>query len=99
MNVVLWNQATARSFGWVFARCAGHGAAQETPIGLIPPVGAEGIDTRGLDVSEQDMAELLRVDVTEWKSQLPHFHEHFAKFERLPAELHAQLKALEERLG
>ncbi len=30
---------------WVFARCAGHGAPTETPIGLIPPVGGEGIDT------------------------------------------------------
>jgi phosphoenolpyruvate carboxykinase (GTP) len=56
----------------------------ETPIGLIPPVGGEGIDTRGLDVSEEDMAELLRVDVEEWKAQLPQFREHLAKFDRLP---------------
>ncbi len=84
---------------WVFARCAGHGAARETPIGLVPPVGVEGIDTRGVDVSEADIAELLRVDVEEWRAQLPHFHEHYGKFERLPDELHAQLKALEERLA
>ena len=83
----------------MFARCAGHGAARETPIGLIPPVGAEGIDTRGVDVSEEDMAQLLRVDAEEWRSQLPQFREHFAKFDRLPDELNAQLKALEERLG
>jgi hypothetical protein len=30
---------------------------------------------------------------------VPHFHEHLGKFERLPAELHAQLRALEERLS
>ena len=89
----------SRVLSWVFARCAGHSAAEETPIGLIPPVGEEGIDTRGLEVPEADMAELLRVDVEEWKAQLPHFHEHLGKFERLPGELHAQLKALEERLG
>ena len=83
----------------MFARCAGHGAARETPIGLIPPVGGEGIDTRGLDVSEEDMAELLRVDVEEWRAQLPQFREHFAKFDNLPDELHAQLEALEQRLG
>ncbi len=83
----------------MFARCAGHGAATETPIGLIPPVGPEGIDTRGVDVTEDAMAELLRVDVEEWKAQLPQFHEHFAKFENLPAELPAQLEALEQRLG
>jgi phosphoenolpyruvate carboxykinase (GTP) len=83
----------------VFARCAGHGAATETPIGLVPPASAEGIDTRGLEVPETDMAELLRVDVDEWKAQLPQFREHLAKFERLPAELHRQLDALEQRLG
>jgi phosphoenolpyruvate carboxykinase (GTP) len=89
----------SRVLAWVFARCAGHGAAKETPIGLIPPVGPEGINTSGLDVSETDVAELLRVDVAEWRAQLPHFHEHLGKFERLPPELHAQLEALEDRLG
>jgi phosphoenolpyruvate carboxykinase (GTP) len=89
----------SRVLAWVFARCAGHGAALETPIGLIPPVGGEGIDTRGLDVSDEDMAELLAVQTEEWKAQLPQFHEHFAKFDRLPQELSAQLKALADRLG
>src|SRR5580698_7229870 len=74
----------SRVLSWVFARCAGHGAATETPIGLIPPVGADGIDTRGLDVSEAAMAELLRVDVEEWKTQLPQFREYLGKFEQLP---------------
>ncbi|HEY7892951.1 MAG TPA: phosphoenolpyruvate carboxykinase (GTP), partial [Solirubrobacteraceae bacterium] len=89
----------SRVLAWVFARCAGHGAAKQTPVGLIPPVGMEGIDVSGLDVSEDAMAELLRVDLEQWKSQLPHFHEHLGKFARLPQELHAQLKALEQRLG
>ena len=80
-------------------RCAGHGAARETPIGLIPPVGGEGIDTRGLEVSEADIGELLRVDAEEWRAQLPQFREHLANFDHLPAELHAQLDALEERLS
>jgi phosphoenolpyruvate carboxykinase (GTP) len=89
----------SRILAWVFARCTGRGEAKETPIGLIPPLGGEGIDTGGLDVSEQAMAELLRVDVEEWRAQLPQFREHFAKFENLPAELHAQLEALEQRLS
>jgi phosphoenolpyruvate carboxykinase (GTP) len=89
----------SRVLAWVFARCAGHGAALQTPIGRIPPVGEEGIDTRGLDISETDIAELLRVDVEEWRRQLPHFREHLGKFERLPRELHEQLQALERRLS
>ena len=43
----------------------------ETPIGHMPPVGPDGLDTRGLDISDEDIAELLRVDVAEWKAQLP----------------------------
>jgi GTP-dependent phosphoenolpyruvate carboxykinase len=39
------------------------------------------------------------VDVAEWKAQLPHFHEHLGKFERLPKELHEQLEALDRRLS
>ncbi len=89
----------SRVLAWVFARCAGHGAARETPIGMIPPVGGDGIDTRGLEVAEEAMAELLRVDPEEWRSQLPQLHEHYAKFDNLPPELHAQLTALERRLA
>jgi phosphoenolpyruvate carboxykinase (GTP) len=89
----------SRVLAWVFARCAGHGAAVDTPIGIMPPVGPEGLDTINLDISDENIAELLRVDIAEWKAQLPHFHEHFGKFERLPKELHEQLQALERRLS
>jgi phosphoenolpyruvate carboxykinase (GTP) len=91
----------SRVLAWVFERCAGRGAASETPIGLIPPAdaGGEGIDTAGLEVSGEDMAELLHVDVAEWKAQLPQFRAHLAQFENLPPELHRQLEALESRLS
>jgi phosphoenolpyruvate carboxykinase (GTP) len=69
-----------------------------TPIGLVPPVGSDGIDVKGVEVSDEDMGELLRVDAAEWQAQLPRLQEHYAKFERLPAELYEQLRALEERL-
>ena len=45
------------------------------------------------------MAGLLEVDIEGWKEQLPQMEEHYALFgEKLPAELRAQLGALEERL-
>jgi phosphoenolpyruvate carboxykinase (GTP) len=59
----------------------------------------EGIDTSELDISQEDIAELLQVDTEEWKAQLPQFHEHYAKFENLPSELRDQLQALEQRLS
>jgi phosphoenolpyruvate carboxykinase (GTP) len=89
----------SRVLAWVFARCAGHGAANETPIGFMPPVGGDGIDTRGLDVSDDDMAELLHVDVEEWKAQLPQFRAYLSQFSNLPTELETQLNALEARLA
>jgi phosphoenolpyruvate carboxykinase (GTP) len=90
----------SRVLAWVFQRCAGTAAAQDTPIGLIPPVGEGGIDTDGLDVSDSDMTELLAVDTEGWKAQLPQVQAHFAEFgEKLPAALRAQLTALEQRLS
>jgi phosphoenolpyruvate carboxykinase (GTP) len=88
----------SRVLEWVFRRCEGKAEAVETPIGLLPAEGA--INTAGLDISEQAMAELLEVDAELVKAQLPQVREHLAQFgDRLPAEISAQLAALEERLG
>jgi phosphoenolpyruvate carboxykinase (GTP) len=88
----------SRVLAWIFERCAGTAQARETPIGLLPAEGA--LDVEGLDVSAEDLAELLRVDPEDWRAELPSIHEHFAQFgEKLPQELRAQLAALEARLG
>ncbi len=88
----------SRVLAWIFRRCAGEAEAEETPIGLVPA--PKGLNTEGLDVSAEDMAELLRVDPEEWKVELPAIHQHFARFgDHLPQELHEQLAELERRLG
>ena len=85
---------------WVFRRCEGTAEAVETPIGLVPPVGEGGIDTDGLDVSEETMAGCSRSTPTAGRRQLPQMHEHFAEFgDKLPDELRDELDALERRLG
>ncbi len=85
---------------WVFERCGGQAKAEETPIGLMPPIGEGGIPTEGLDLTEEQMRELLKVDPELWREQLPQIQGHFAKFgDRLPGELKAQLESLEQRLG
>jgi phosphoenolpyruvate carboxykinase (GTP) len=87
----------SRVLAWVFRRCEDQADADDTPIGLVPTRNA--IDVEGLDVSEEDMAKLLRVDPEEWKRELPSIQQHFARFgERLPRQLREQLAALEERL-
>jgi phosphoenolpyruvate carboxykinase (GTP) len=88
----------ARVLAWVFRRCEGTGEADETPIGYVPAEG--GLELEGLDISAEEVAELLRVEPEDWKAQLPQFHEHFAKFgDALPPALREQLVGLEKRLG
>jgi phosphoenolpyruvate carboxykinase (GTP) len=83
---------------WIFDRVTGRGEAVTTPIGNLPAPGA--VDLRGLDVSSEDMATLLSIDVAGWKAEVPLIREYFAKFgDRLPAELASQVDALEERLS
>ena len=89
----------ARVLEWIFRRCEGTAAALDTPIGLLPPIGDGGIDTDGLDISPDAMAELLAVDVDGWKRQLPQMHEHYAQFSaKLPEALRTELTDLEQRL-
>ncbi|HUY63154.1 MAG TPA: phosphoenolpyruvate carboxykinase (GTP) [Acidimicrobiales bacterium] len=88
----------SRVLSWIFERTVGRGEAVQTPIGNVPAPGA--IETDGLEVSAEDMKELLRVDAGEWKAEVPLIAEHFARFEeRLPAALASELEALVERLG
>ena len=88
----------SRVLEWVFERCAGTGAAVETPIGLVPAAGA--IPTDGLDIPEPAMAELLRVNPDEWKMEVPSIEEHFARFgDQLPPALREELESLRDRLG
>jgi phosphoenolpyruvate carboxykinase (GTP) len=88
----------SRVLKWVFERVAGTGEGRETAIGVVPADGA--LDTAGLDVTPDDMAELLRVDVEEWRQEIPSIDEHFAHLgERLPDELRDELNGLEKRLS
>ena len=88
----------SRVLEWVFERAAGRGEAIDTVIGRVPPTGA--IDTSGLGVSDEDMAELLKVDESDWRAEVPSIAEHYASLgDRLPSALRAQLDALAARVG
>ena len=88
----------SRVLEWVFRRCDGEGETVETPIGLLPAPGE--LNTDGLDISEEEIADLLSVDPELFKQQLPQVKEHLARFgDRLPAGIARQIEALEDRLG
>ena len=87
----------SRVLKWVFERCEGTAKAVETPIGNIPAKGE--LDTNGLDVSEADIEELLRVDVEAWLAEVPGIREYYETFEgRVPKELVGEVDALQKRL-
>ena len=87
----------SRVLKWIVERVSGNGQAVETPIGYLPTDGA--IDTSGLDVTDDQMAELLNVNVEEWLNEIESIREHYARFEEtLPEALSEELAALEARL-
>jgi phosphoenolpyruvate carboxykinase (GTP) len=87
----------SRVLQWVFDRCEGTAKAAETPIGNLP--GGGGIDVSGLDVSEEDMTELLRVDLDGWLAEVPLVEKYYVQFaDRLPQALRDELASLKARL-
>lgn len=86
-----------RVLKWIFERSSGMDHAEETPIGYMPHL--EAIDTQGLNVTTEQMSELLRVDKEEWKEEADHLAEYFKTFgSRLPAGIKNELEELSSRL-
>ena len=87
----------SRVLKWMCERVEGKAEAVKTPIGLLPA--ADGLDMQGLNISAQDVKELLNVDVEAWRSEIPDIEKHFAQFgDRFPERLKKQFEALKERL-
>ena len=87
----------SRVLKWIVERVSGKGEAVETPIGYLPP--PDAIDTAGLDVTTEQMEELLNVNVEEWLNEIESIREHYERFEEtLPEALSDELAALEARL-
>src|SRR5215217_7057598 len=87
----------ARVLEWVFRRCDDAVEARDTPIGRVPT--EAGLDTDGLRIAPEDLSALLAVDAEEWLVEIEPIRAFYAQFgAKLPAELQAQLDALEQRL-
>ncbi|WP_426573226.1 phosphoenolpyruvate carboxykinase (GTP) [Aquihabitans sp. McL0605] len=88
----------SRVLKWVLERVSGEAEAVDTAIGRVPL--PDGIDTTGLGMSPELLAELLKVDNEAWRGEIPLIEEHFAFIgEHLPAELADELRELEKRLA
>ena len=88
----------SRVLKWMCERLEGKVQGRETPIGILPADGE--LDLTGLEISEDYLNELMRVDLDAWRAELPGVESFFAKFgDRLPKRLSAQLEALRKRLA
>jgi phosphoenolpyruvate carboxykinase (GTP) len=88
----------SRVLKWVFERVDGTAEAVDTPLGRVPT--QRGLDTDGLDISDDDLNALLRVDPEGWRDAIPQIREHYAQFgDKLPASLHVAVDRLEAQLG
>jgi phosphoenolpyruvate carboxykinase (GTP) len=88
----------SRVLKWVVERIDGQADAVETAIGYVPT--PDSLDTEGLDLTDDELAQALAVDVEEWKAEIPQITEWFEKFgDDLPAVLWTELDGLKARLG
>jgi len=87
----------SRVIKWAIEQIEGANSSVETPIGLVPAPGA--IDTKGLDTSAEDMAEVSAVSLDEWRAEVPLIEEWFAKIgSKLPSELESEFAELKAAL-
>ncbi len=87
----------SRVLKWMCERIDGKKGAQESPIGLLSKDG--DLDIEGINISSEDMEELMKVNPEEWKAEIPYIEQHFATFgSRLPKRLKKQLAEFIKRL-
>ncbi|WP_182346435.1 phosphoenolpyruvate carboxykinase (GTP) [Tomitella gaofuii] len=87
----------SRVLKWIIERIEGKADAEKTAIGYVPT--AEQLHLDGLDADMGDVDASLKVDVDEWKSEIPLIEEWFDKLGDVPSSVRDELEALKQRLG
>lgn len=82
-----------RVLKWIVERANGRGHATESPLGYVPRY--EDIDWTGIDFSESNFKDLMKVDRDEWLQEILSHEELFIKlYDRLPREFLAMRELL-----
>ncbi len=86
-----------RVLEWIVNRANGNADAVETAVGYQPK--AEDINIEGLDMTVEDMKELLSVDKATWLEEADGIGEFYKKFgDKLPSKLNEELETLKANL-
>jgi phosphoenolpyruvate carboxykinase (GTP) len=88
----------SRVLKWIFERIDNCASAQTTPIGHTPT--KESLDVSGLNLSQEVLEQLLKVDIEAWKKEVIELTSYFSLFgKHLPQHLGDELLSLQARLG
>jgi phosphoenolpyruvate carboxykinase (GTP) len=87
-----------RVIDWIIKRCENEVEAVESPIGFLPK--AEDINLEGLDLTTDNLNELLDIDKESWTKNIEGIEEFYSSFgERLPKELKQELETLKNNFN
>lgn len=82
---------------WIIHRCKGVTGAIDGPLGLIPT--RDGIDYEGLDMTENQIAQLFAIDSKSWAEEIADLEEFYKKFDSLPYEIEYNLQRLKANIA
>lgn len=86
-----------RVLKWMCERIAGHGKADETPIGYVPSLDA--LDLSGLSIDQEVLNELLHIDRESYLREMEELESYLFIFgSRLPEGIRSELDAQKQRL-
>ena len=87
----------SRVLAWIVDRLENKVDGIESPLGVLPKL--EDLNLSGLDLTEEDLAELFKIEKDSWLEECKLTDEYFEMFgDRIPDELEAELSGLKERL-
>jgi len=87
-----------RVLAWILDRCDGSAGAVDTPIGNMPRPG--DLDTAGLDISQEALAELTAVPNSAWRQEIADLRRYLLEFgSHLPAVMLAEADDVARRLA
>jgi phosphoenolpyruvate carboxykinase (GTP) len=91
----LWGNM--RVIKWMFERTDGDEVANQSKIGLLPQ--EDAISLSELEISEEQLRNLLQVDQDKWPQEIEKLRNYFAMFGgKLPRKITEELNNLEARL-